>query len=67
MALETAIHQAILTERQGALRTKYVHSEILLVLNPGNNVGNGHFGSTTYTDPTYSPLDLRSYQTIWSG
>ncbi|PVF93536.1 CGI-121-domain-containing protein [Serendipita vermifera] len=37
-ALETGIHQAVLTARQGALRTKYVHSEILLALNPGNNI-----------------------------
>jgi EKC/KEOPS complex subunit CGI121/TPRKB len=36
--LETAIHQALLTEEQGTLKTKYVHSEILWVLNPGSNV-----------------------------
>lgn len=32
------MHQALLTEERGALRTKYVHSEILWVLNPSNNV-----------------------------
>ncbi|KAK0226974.1 kinase binding protein CGI-121-domain-containing protein [Armillaria nabsnona] len=36
--LETAIYQAILTESQGSLRTKTVHSEILWALNPTNNI-----------------------------
>lgn len=36
--LETAVHQALLTEERGALRTKSIHSEILWVLNPSNNV-----------------------------
>lgn len=36
--LQTGIHQAILTDSQGALRTKTVHSEILWSLNPTNNV-----------------------------
>ncbi|KAH6879654.1 kinase binding protein CGI-121-domain-containing protein [Coprinopsis sp. MPI-PUGE-AT-0042] len=36
--LQTAIHQAILAYTQNALRTKYVHSEILFYLNPTNNI-----------------------------
>ncbi|KAJ3756524.1 kinase binding protein CGI-121-domain-containing protein [Lentinula raphanica] len=36
--LETAIHQAIIAESQGSLRTKTVHSEILFGLNPTNNI-----------------------------
>ncbi|KAH9843501.1 CGI-121-domain-containing protein [Rhodofomes roseus] len=36
--LQTAIHQAILAEAQGALRTKTVHSEILWALSPNNNI-----------------------------
>ncbi|KIY69039.1 CGI-121-domain-containing protein [Cylindrobasidium torrendii FP15055 ss-10] len=36
--LQTGIHQAILTDSQGALRTKTVHSEILWSLNPTNNI-----------------------------
>ncbi|VDB86758.1 unnamed protein product [Peniophora sp. CBMAI 1063] len=35
---QTAIYQAILSEKQGALRTKTVHSEILFALNPSNNI-----------------------------
>ena len=38
LALETAVHHSLLTEEQGALRTKYIHSEILWTLNPTNNV-----------------------------
>ncbi|KZV63249.1 CGI-121-domain-containing protein, partial [Peniophora sp. CONT] len=36
--LQTAVYQAILAEKQGALRTKTVHSEILFALNPSNNI-----------------------------
>ncbi|KAF9268412.1 CGI-121-domain-containing protein [Marasmius fiardii PR-910] len=36
--LQTAIHQAILAESQNSLRTKTVHSEILFMLNPTNNI-----------------------------
>ncbi|EIN04383.1 CGI-121-domain-containing protein [Punctularia strigosozonata HHB-11173 SS5] len=36
--LRTAIYQAVLAELQGALRTKTVHSEILWILNPSNNI-----------------------------
>ncbi|KAG2014160.1 hypothetical protein CC2G_011003 [Coprinopsis cinerea AmutBmut pab1-1] len=36
--LQTAIHQAILAFTQDALKTKYVHSEILFALNPTNNI-----------------------------
>ena len=36
--LRTAIHQAVLAAARGALRTKTVHSEILFMLNPTNNV-----------------------------
>ncbi|KIK54357.1 hypothetical protein GYMLUDRAFT_177281 [Collybiopsis luxurians FD-317 M1] len=36
--LETAIHQAIIAESQGSLRTKTIHSEILFALNPTNNI-----------------------------
>ncbi|KAJ3738906.1 kinase binding protein CGI-121-domain-containing protein [Lentinula detonsa] len=36
--LETAIHQAIIAESQGLLRTKTIHSEILFALNPTNNI-----------------------------
>jgi len=36
--LQTAIYQAILAESQGSLRTKTVHSEVLWVLNPSNNI-----------------------------
>ncbi|KAE9399128.1 CGI-121-domain-containing protein [Gymnopus androsaceus JB14] len=36
--LETAIHQAIIVESQGSLRTKTIHSEILFALNPTNNI-----------------------------
>jgi len=36
--LETAVHQALLMEERGALRSKYVHSEILWVLNPSSNI-----------------------------
>ncbi|KAF5390473.1 hypothetical protein D9757_005239 [Collybiopsis confluens] len=36
--LETAIHQAIIAESQGSLRTRTVHSEILFALNPTNNI-----------------------------
>ncbi|KIM23019.1 hypothetical protein M408DRAFT_332588 [Serendipita vermifera MAFF 305830] len=37
-ALETAIHCALLAEENGALRTKYIHSEILWALNPTTNI-----------------------------
>ncbi|CAG7850730.1 SubName: Full=Related to ERG20-Farnesyl-pyrophosphate synthetase {ECO:0000313/EMBL:CCA68513.1} [Serendipita indica DSM 11827] len=48
MMLETAIHQALLAEEQGALKTKYIHSEILWFLNPGNNISEAirRFGVT---------------------
>ncbi|KAI0057743.1 CGI-121-domain-containing protein [Artomyces pyxidatus] len=36
--LQTAVYQAILSEAQGSLRTKTVHSEILWALNPSNNI-----------------------------
>ncbi|KAI0719219.1 CGI-121-domain-containing protein [Fomitopsis betulina] len=36
--LQTAVHQAILAEVQGALRTKTVHSEIIWALSPNNNI-----------------------------
>ncbi|KAG2114646.1 CGI-121-domain-containing protein [Suillus discolor] len=36
--LQTAIYQALLSEAQGQLRTKTVHSEILWALNPTNNI-----------------------------
>ncbi|PFH44883.1 hypothetical protein AMATHDRAFT_44276 [Amanita thiersii Skay4041] len=36
--LQTAISQAIIAETGGSLRTKTVHSEILWVLNPTNNI-----------------------------
>ncbi|KAI9059004.1 CGI-121-domain-containing protein [Trametes sanguinea] len=36
--LQTAIYQAILSQAQGSLRTKTVHSEILWALNPTNNI-----------------------------
>ena len=36
--LQTAIHQALIADDQGALRTKTPHSEILWALNPTNNV-----------------------------
>ncbi|KAL0949847.1 hypothetical protein HGRIS_009880 [Hohenbuehelia grisea] len=36
--LQTAIYQALLAEAQKTLRTKTVHSEILWVLNPTNNI-----------------------------
>ncbi|KAG8808728.1 hypothetical protein FRC18_004881 [Serendipita sp. 400] len=36
--LEIAIQQALLADERGQLRTKYIHSEILWLLNPGNNV-----------------------------
>ncbi|KAI4522406.1 CGI-121-domain-containing protein [Schizophyllum commune Loenen D] len=36
--LRTAIHQAVLAAARGALRTKTVHSEILFMLNPTNNI-----------------------------
>lgn len=36
--LQTAIYQALLSEAQGQLRTKTIHSEILWALNPTNNV-----------------------------
>ncbi|KAF9013106.1 CGI-121-domain-containing protein [Cyathus striatus] len=36
--LETAIHQSILADQQGGLRTKTVHSEVLWNLNPTNNI-----------------------------
>ncbi|KAG2139749.1 kinase binding protein CGI-121-domain-containing protein [Suillus clintonianus] len=36
--LQTAIYQALLSETQGQLRTKTVHSEILWALNPTNNI-----------------------------
>jgi len=36
--LQTAIYQAILAKSQGSLRTKTVHSEVLWVLNPSNNI-----------------------------
>ncbi|KAG2344960.1 CGI-121-domain-containing protein, partial [Suillus weaverae] len=36
--LQTAIYQALLSEAQGQLRTKTVHSEILWTLNPTNNI-----------------------------
>ncbi|KAJ7580213.1 CGI-121-domain-containing protein [Mycena floridula] len=36
--LQTAIHQALLADSQGSLRTKTIHSEILWALNPTNNI-----------------------------
>ncbi|KAG8768563.1 hypothetical protein FRC15_005085 [Serendipita sp. 397] len=36
--LEIAIQQALLADERGQLRTKYIHSEILWLLNPGNNI-----------------------------
>ncbi|KAI6039258.1 kinase binding protein CGI-121-domain-containing protein [Pisolithus marmoratus] len=36
--LETAVYQALLSESQGSLRTKTVHSEIIWALNPTNNI-----------------------------
>ncbi|TRM68612.1 kinase binding protein CGI-121-domain-containing protein [Schizophyllum amplum] len=36
--LQTAVHQAVLAAARGALRTKTVHSEILFMLNPTNNI-----------------------------
>lgn len=36
--LETAIYQALLSESQGSLRTKTIHSEIIWALNPTNNI-----------------------------
>ncbi|KAF7433549.1 hypothetical protein PC9H_005507 [Pleurotus ostreatus] len=36
--LQTAIYQAVMAEAQGALRTKKVHSEIVWILNPTNNI-----------------------------
>ncbi|KAG2035354.1 CGI-121-domain-containing protein [Suillus americanus] len=36
--LQTAIYQALLSQAQGQLRTKTVHSEILWALNPTNNI-----------------------------
>ncbi|KIJ61027.1 hypothetical protein HYDPIDRAFT_160095 [Hydnomerulius pinastri MD-312] len=36
--LQTAIYQALLTDSQGQLRTKTIHSEILWALNPTNNI-----------------------------
>ena len=36
--LQTAVYYALLAQRQGCLRTKTVHSEILWALNPSNNV-----------------------------
>ncbi|KAG0698011.1 kinase binding protein CGI-121-domain-containing protein [Suillus ampliporus] len=36
--LQTAIYQALLSEAQGQLRTKTIHSEILWALNPTNNI-----------------------------
>ncbi|KAL1747756.1 kinase binding protein CGI-121-domain-containing protein [Schizophyllum fasciatum] len=36
--LRTAVHQAVLAAARGALRTKTVHSEILFMLNPTNNI-----------------------------
>lgn len=36
--LQTAIYQALLSQSQGILRTKTVHSEIIWALNPSNNV-----------------------------
>ena len=36
--LQTAVYYALLTQSQGCLRTKTVHSEILWALNPSNNV-----------------------------
>ncbi|KAJ8517438.1 hypothetical protein ONZ45_g5365 [Pleurotus djamor] len=36
--LQTAIHQAMLADSQGSLRTKTVHSEVIWILNPTNNI-----------------------------
>ncbi|EIM85448.1 CGI-121-domain-containing protein [Stereum hirsutum FP-91666 SS1] len=36
--LQTAIYQALLSQSQGILRTKTVHSEIIWALNPSNNI-----------------------------
>ncbi|ESK87823.1 hypothetical protein Moror_15316 [Moniliophthora roreri MCA 2997] len=36
--LQTVIHQAILAESEGMLRTKTVHSEVIFALNPTNNI-----------------------------
>ncbi|KIM62255.1 hypothetical protein SCLCIDRAFT_840512 [Scleroderma citrinum Foug A] len=36
--LQTAIYQALLSESQGSLRTKTIHSEIIWALNPTNNI-----------------------------
>ncbi|KIK93849.1 hypothetical protein PAXRUDRAFT_33830 [Paxillus rubicundulus Ve08.2h10] len=36
--LQTAIYQALLSESQGLLRTKTIHSEIIWALNPTNNI-----------------------------
>ncbi|KAI0753593.1 CGI-121-domain-containing protein [Irpex lacteus] len=36
--LKTAVYHAALAATQGALKTKYVHSEIIWTLNPTNNI-----------------------------
>jgi len=36
--LQTAIYQALLSESQGLLRTKTIHSEIIWAFNPTNNI-----------------------------
>ncbi|KAF4574507.1 hypothetical protein EYR36_005849 [Pleurotus pulmonarius] len=36
--LQTAVYQAVMAEAQGALRTKTIHSEIIWILNPTNNI-----------------------------
>ncbi|KAJ8456700.1 hypothetical protein ONZ45_g18614 [Pleurotus djamor] len=36
--VQTAIHQAMLADSQGSLRTKTVHSEVIWILNPTNNI-----------------------------
>ncbi|KAI6099057.1 kinase binding protein CGI-121-domain-containing protein [Pisolithus sp. B1] len=49
--LETVIYQALLSESQGSLRTKTIHSEIIWALNPTNN-------PSSYLEYRAEPTDL---------
>src|SRR5437879_3609846 len=60
--LQTAIYQALLSESQGSLRTKTIHSEIIWALNPTNNV---RIVGVPLLGQSYVAIsDIRSHQVV---
>ncbi|GAA6061398.1 hypothetical protein JCM10212_000658 [Sporobolomyces blumeae] len=49
--LLTAVHQAILADARGALKSKTLHSEVIWMLDPGTNISEAlkHFGMSANT------------------